>query len=300
MELVHLNFITSVHLKWELGTQLAELTMSHSNMKRLIHSDSDSFDLIMIEAFCQEYTVAIGHKYNAPVINLAPAMVWPSITKWLHVPSTFSYIPDSCSTSPADMSFVERLKNTVTGVMQLYVENYVYLPKMKEIMNKHFTYKGWESRPPLEHMLNNVSLTLANSHYAIGIPRPYLPGIVEVGGLHIKQPKSLPEVLNQWVCFRINCLNTVHRYFDSFNNSFSRRFYCSDILRLNKFKNFVSYQYIFNVAYVLKNGKKCYEINVLFYIYVNIIITNSGQHHRYELLYFIYKHITLIVSMILE
>jgi len=148
----------------------------------------------MIETFCQEYTVAIGHKFNAPVINLAPAMIWGSISKWIHVPSTFSYIPDSFVKTANEMSFVERLKNTVTGVMQLYVENYLYLPKMKEIMNKHFIYKNWESRPSLEDMLNNVSLTLTNSHYAIGIPRPYLPGVIEVGGMHIKKPKPLPKV----------------------------------------------------------------------------------------------------------
>jgi len=92
------------------------------------------------------------------------------------------------------MDFVERLKNTITGLMQSYVENYLYLPKMKEVMNKYITYEGWESRPPLEHMLNNVSLTLVNANYAIGVARPYLQGVVEVGGMHLKTPKSLPEV----------------------------------------------------------------------------------------------------------
>jgi len=91
------------------------------------------------------------------------------------------------------MGFVDRLKNTITGLMQSYAENYLYIPKMKEVMNKHFKYKGWESRPPLEDMLKNVSLTLVNSNYAIGVARPYLPGIVEVGGMHLTAPKSLPE-----------------------------------------------------------------------------------------------------------
>jgi len=148
----------------------------------------------MVETFGQEYAVAMGHKFNAPVINLAPAMIWASVSNWLHVPSTFSYIPDACTQSTTDMGFVERLKNTITGFMQLYVENYLYLPKTKEVMNTYLKYKGWESRPPLEHMLNNVSLTLVNSHNAIGISRPYLPGIIEVGGMHIKDPKPLPRV----------------------------------------------------------------------------------------------------------
>lgn len=194
MELVHMNFITSVQLKWRLGVKLSETIMSHKIMIEFIHSNSNSFDLVLIESFCQEYTVAIGHKFNAPVINLAPATIWGSISKWLHVPSTFSYLPDLCLKSSSDMSFTERLKNTITGIMQLYVENYAYLPKMKEVMNKYFRYEGWESRPTLERMLNNVSLTLVNSHHTIGVPRPYLPGVIEVGGMHIKDPKSLPKV----------------------------------------------------------------------------------------------------------
>lgn len=193
MELIHSNFITSVLIKWQLGIHLSETIMSHEIMKEFIRSNSNSFELVLIESFCQEYTVAIGHKFNAPVINLAPAMIWSSISKWLHVPSTFSYIPDLCLKTTS-MSFTERLKNTITGIMQLYVENYVYLPKMKEVMDKHFRYEGWESRPTLERMLHNVSLILVNSHHAVGIPRPYLPGVIEVGGMHIKEPKPLPKV----------------------------------------------------------------------------------------------------------
>ncbi|KAE9532193.1 hypothetical protein AGLY_010395 [Aphis glycines] len=199
MDLVRMNFITSVQLKWRIGIQLSEMVMSHRNMKQFVQSNSNSYDLVMVETFGQEYAVAMGHKFNAPVINLAPAMIWTSISKWLHVPSTFSYIPDACTQSTSDMGFVERLKNTITGLMQSYVENYLYLPKTKEVMNTYLKYKGWESRPPLEHMLNNVSLTLVNSHNAIGISRPYLPGIIEVGGMHIKDPKPLPRNLQTFL-----------------------------------------------------------------------------------------------------
>jgi len=209
MELVHMNFVTSVQLKWELGIKLSKTVMSHDNMKKFLQSSSNSFDLVMIETFCQEYTVAMGHKFNAPVINLAPAMLWVSVSKWLHVPSTFSYIPDDCLQTNGDMDFVERLKNTITGLMQSYVENYLYLPKMKEVMDKYITYEGWESRPPLEDMLKNVSLTLVNSNYVIGVARPYLQGVVEVGGMHIQNPKSLPEVsYNLYGYISSNCYTT--------------------------------------------------------------------------------------------
>jgi len=76
----------------------------------------------------------------------------------------------------------------------MVVEDYLYIPMMKTKMSKYFTYTGWQSRPTLEQMLNNVSLTLMNAHHAVGVCRPYLPGVIEVGGMHIKEPKPLPKV----------------------------------------------------------------------------------------------------------
>lgn len=191
--MVNMNFVTSALSVWDVGVKFSKV-LAHKSMVDFLQTNSVSFDLVIIETCCQEYTVALGHKFNAPVINLVPTMMWSTISKWIHVPSTFSYIPNVLLEMTSDMSFTQRLKNTITGVLQLYVENYLYLPKMKEVMDAHFTYKGWESRPSLEDMLRNVSLTLVNSHHAVGVSRPYLPGVIDVGGMHIKESKSLSGV----------------------------------------------------------------------------------------------------------
>lgn len=206
MRLVSQTFITTVTNRWFMSSFLSA-SIDNEVVKNLIRSDSNSFDLVMIESFFQEYTVALGHRFNAPVVNLSPALVWGSMSKWLPVPSTFSYVPDCCIGMTDKMSFVERLKNSITGFLEVYVENYLYIPMVKSIMTKHFAYEGWESRPPLEKMLKNVSLTLMNAHHVIGVCRPLPPGVVEVGGMHIKEPKPLPQVSNNDVYFTvINCL----------------------------------------------------------------------------------------------
>jgi glucuronosyltransferase len=47
-----------------------------------------------------------------------------------------------------------------------------------------------------DESLSNVSLALVNSHYGFGAPpRPFLPNLIEVGGLQVKPKASpLPEV----------------------------------------------------------------------------------------------------------
>lgn len=215
MKMMDPNFVMVVMNRWFISGMLSK-QMENANLVDFVQSESNSFDLVMIESFLQEYTVALGHKFNAPVINLSPSMIWTSASKFLHLPSTFSYVPDCCIGVTDDMSFVERLKNTIIGLMGMFVEDYLYIPRVKAVMSKHFAYAGWESRPTLEQMLNNVSLTLMNAHHAVGVCRPYLPGVIEVGGMHIKEPKPLPKVsLSNIISTEI----TVNTYYSIYINS---------------------------------------------------------------------------------
>lgn len=193
LDFMKYNFVMGTIFRW-LFPSLMSNVLENENLRELVRSESNSFDLVIVEAFYQEYTVTLGHKFNAPVVNVASTTIWPSISKWLHVPATFSYVPDCCIGVTDHMGFMERVKNTITGVLETYVEEYVYFPMVESIMNTHFVYNGWETRPSLRDMLNNVSVTLMNANRAVSVCRPYLQGVVEVGGMHIKEPKPLPRV----------------------------------------------------------------------------------------------------------
>ncbi|XP_025193839.1 UDP-glucuronosyltransferase 2C1-like [Melanaphis sacchari] len=191
MELASHGFLTVVPSMWYMSTNLGQKMVSKPEMQNFILSQDYEFNLVMVFPFCQEYTVTLGHKYKAPVINLGVSMLWPSNSKWIGEPSTFSYILDQRTRATDQMTFIERFKNTIIGIYQLFLEDYYYLPLQKETMNKYFKYKGYESRPPIEDMLRNVSVTLINSHYSIGVTRPYLPSTIEIAGLHVNNPKPL-------------------------------------------------------------------------------------------------------------
>lgn len=46
-----------------------------------------------------------------------------------------------------------------------------------------------------DESLRNVSLSLVNSHFSSGLIRPYVPNLVEIGGIQVKpKPSPLPEV----------------------------------------------------------------------------------------------------------
>lgn len=66
-----------------MGLTFVEKTLKMENVRRLIDSDLE-FDLIILETtFLQEPFIALGHKFNAPVVEYVPAgnMMW---SYWLH------------------------------------------------------------------------------------------------------------------------------------------------------------------------------------------------------------------------
>ncbi|MPC53573.1 UDP-glucuronosyltransferase 2B14 [Portunus trituberculatus] len=53
--------------------------------------------------------------------------------------------------------------------------------------------------PPLLDIERNQSLTLINTHFSITTPVPLLPSQVEVGGMHCRPAKPLPQDLESWL-----------------------------------------------------------------------------------------------------
>lgn len=71
----------------------------------------------------------------------------------------------------------------------LYV--YYQIPMQQELVTKFFP-----DAPSLEDLLyNRLALTLVNNHFSLSTPTPLVPGVVEVGGMHIAdKAKPLPKV----------------------------------------------------------------------------------------------------------
>lgn len=48
---------------------------------------------------------------------------------------------------------------------------------------------------PLDEIAYNTSLMLVNAHFSLNEAKPTVPGLIEIAGLHIKNPKPLPTVI---------------------------------------------------------------------------------------------------------
>lgn len=181
------------------GPQITLETLNNTKVKEFIHSDVYQFDVVVFENFQHECFVSMGHKFGAHVIQLIPATPVAFVSQWHSQPFNPSYIPDPNSGFMDQMSFFERTINLLVTFLQFCLYPIFYMPKQKEIMHKYFNYTGWESRPSLEEMTKNISLTLINTHFTIGTARPLVPNFIEVAGMHLKPPSKLPKVIFYYI-----------------------------------------------------------------------------------------------------
>lgn len=191
---LHYMFYKSQILRFTLLVETTELFLSDSVVQDFIKNDQTKFDLVMVESFFQECTVALGHKYGAPVVNLLPLSPSQSVSRWAANPFEFSYTKDVELDSGKILSFWERATNTYVGLCGRLIDFIIYYPKMENIMNIYFQYSGHENRPTLIDMLKNISLHLIDSDVMILSPRPYMPSFIEVPGIHIRPSKKMNAV----------------------------------------------------------------------------------------------------------
>lgn len=85
------------------------------------------------------------------------------------------------------MTFVERLINTIETMYLEFVYYKTSAPRSERFFRKYFS-KG-------DLKVKDISLVLLNNHPSL-FPLPYVPGIIEIGGIHLKPPQMLPEVSN--------------------------------------------------------------------------------------------------------
>lgn len=108
------------------------------------------------------------------------------------IPAGFSYIPQS-------MSFLQRLENTAYYLYQQYVFLKFVFPTVDHYDQRIQDDFAIQSK-------KTFSLLFQNSHSSLSV-RPLVQNVIEIGGIHLKPTKILPQVNSPLTADTI----TVHR-----------------------------------------------------------------------------------------
>lgn len=177
------------------GIRSCDLILGTEEIQKLYNSN-EKFDAIVSEDFYQECYHVFAHKFNAPLIQIVPYEGHQWVGDKVGNPSEIAYIPDPVLAYSDHMDFFQRLTNAVYGTVGRLFRQWYILPGMDAAVQRRLNDPKIPSLATLE---KQTSLILINSHMSIGYPRPVLPNIVMVGGMHVKPPKKLPEELQKYL-----------------------------------------------------------------------------------------------------
>uniref|UniRef100_U5EUX0 Putative udp-glucuronosyltransferase n=1 Tax=Corethrella appendiculata TaxID=1370023 RepID=U5EUX0_9DIPT len=161
------------------------------------YPDNFNFDLVLYDFTCGPCLIGLMHKFKYPTLVSISAFSNPSYTTNLIGGHKYpAYIPYYSLSYDTNMNFWQRLYNTFLYVFDNLYRNYYASKEIEILTQKGFGYKDMPSVYDIEKKTN---LMLLNTDVSHDYPEPITPNTIPVAGLHIKEPKVLPQDIKTFI-----------------------------------------------------------------------------------------------------
>ncbi|KAL3283599.1 hypothetical protein HHI36_006737 [Cryptolaemus montrouzieri] len=178
-----------------IGFLASEKIFQNSEFQQLLKFP-EQFDLMIMEIVSTESLVYVAEHFKVPLITYTSvdASAWSNYL--VGNPAPPSCTADVLSPYTNDMTFFQRLDNTILHILHELYLHFWTLPHHDKIAKQNFP-----GAPDISEYYQKSSLMLVNSDPSVCEPKPKVPGMIEIGGYHIKPlkplPKDLEEMLNE-------------------------------------------------------------------------------------------------------
>ncbi|XP_049958525.1 UDP-glucosyltransferase 2-like isoform X1 [Schistocerca serialis cubense] len=211
MATVHWTEIDMLFFWKQIGRAACESELSSPEMQQFIKS-APKFDLIISERVMTPCYYGLVHKLGSPPLIGYVSLGATTPTHWTDGnPSNPAYLLDFQARCSDHMSFWARVYVTYLWLFTNYYYFYQIMADQEEIQRKYFG----PDVPSVYETEKNFSLMLINNHFSINYPRPNLPNMIELTGLHVEaNPPPLPKDIQDWldgaedgaVCFSLGSM----------------------------------------------------------------------------------------------
>jgi len=150
----------------------------------------ESFDLIFMQAF-NDCAYGVVHKIGAPFVIFVQISIPSYLANTVGNYLPQSFVPNAFTGYSDEMTFYQRFVNFGVDMMLEALMNLYSAPKMTDVYRRMLNDS---TIPSATEFTANASLILSNGHFSISKGKPYLPDIIDVGGIHSAPPKPLPKV----------------------------------------------------------------------------------------------------------
>ncbi|KAK0072828.1 hypothetical protein PV325_010736, partial [Microctonus aethiopoides] len=170
-----LNLIDTEH-----GNDVCNI-LSHSSVQNIIHNPPKDrpYDVVITEVFIAHCFAVFGDVLKVPVVGVSTYGRLPWVYDIVNNPEGFDFIPEK-SIEANHISFVDRWTNVLSRAYTKW--SFYSRTQSQDAIIKKSVGKNARGIRELEA---NIALMLTNAHIMTHGPRAMIPGLVEVGGMHI-------------------------------------------------------------------------------------------------------------------
>ncbi|XP_059480751.1 UDP-glycosyltransferase UGT5-like isoform X2 [Neocloeon triangulifer] len=146
---------------------------------------NEKFDLLLVSMFFNDCAYPFAWLNKAPMISLAPTGVATHFELGMGNPEPTSYVPN------VFLPFTDQMAHFINFIRFCF-----FFPAVEEDIKEFFG----PDAPSVMEMQKNTSLLIVNGHFSLNYPRPFVPAIIEAGGMQIqKDVKPLPKDLQEFL-----------------------------------------------------------------------------------------------------
>ena len=172
------------------GEKYMSICRAAYNDSRVMNLQNEQFDLVFLKNFFNECTYGLAHVLNTTTIltTTFPAFRWTAGTFGAFYPPSF--VPGLLVTYSHRMNFFQRAVNFISEIVNYAMRQLLFVPKMEVVYREVLG----DQIPSVSEIESNASMLFMNSDFSLTYPRPQMPDMLEVAGLHCVDPNPLPDV----------------------------------------------------------------------------------------------------------
>lgn len=179
----------SIHTIWLFYTlgKAYESILALEDVKKLLDGPA-KYDLLLAEHFNTEVPLVFAAKFGIPFILLSSCNILPWNEQVVGQSYSLAIKPSTLTNLPPKMNFYGRVMNTISHGIQ--VLGHVLLCRKRD----EASLKKFGMDISLTSLVSKASLIFVNTHFTMFTPRPLVPAVVEIGGVHLESSEPLPAV----------------------------------------------------------------------------------------------------------
>ncbi|XP_022175455.1 UDP-glucuronosyltransferase 2B10-like [Myzus persicae] len=193
-----LKYLTSVFAnQWFIADHQMNICRQSQKLpevKALLQSGI-KFDAVFTEIFGADCDVGYAYHFKAPLLSIMSSSHLPWSYDRVGGPDNPSYIPTIVTRAAGKMNFKERMINTLYYIYFKIAWKYYSEWPANELLKENFG----PDVPHINEIVYNTSMVFVNGHFSLDGPRPLVPNMVEIGGIHVKSPKPIPKDILKFI-----------------------------------------------------------------------------------------------------